>query len=49
MNDAQAPRLEHVATVVVDVGAPQEVGDTPQGRRRVIPITGGTVQGPRLS
>lgn len=46
--DPLAPALEHVATVVVEVGAPQEVGDTPQGRRRVIPITGGTVQGPRL-
>lgn len=47
--DPLAPQLEHVATVVVDVAAPQEVGDTPQGRRRVIPITGGTVQGPRLN
>lgn len=48
LTDPMAPRLEHVATVVVDVGAPQEVGDTPQGRRRVIPITGGIVDGPRL-
>lgn len=46
--DALAPRLEHVTTVIVEVGPPQEVGDTPQGRRRVIPITGGTVDGPRL-
>lgn len=49
MTDPLAPRLEHIATVVVEVGAPQEVGDTPQGRRRVIPITGGTVDGPRLA
>lgn len=48
LREPLAPRLEHVATVVVDVGAPQEVGDTPQGRRRVIPITGGSVDGPRL-
>jgi len=47
--DAQgAPRLEYVATVDVQVGAPQEIGDTPHGRRRVIPILGGTVRGPLL-
>ena len=40
-----APELEHLATIVVDVGAPQEIGHTPSGRRRVIPITGGTVTG----
>ncbi|HBL64990.1 MAG TPA: DUF3237 domain-containing protein [Achromobacter sp.] len=49
LTDPEAPRLEHVTTVIVQVGAPQEVGDTPQGRRRVIPITGGTAQGPRLT
>ncbi len=43
-----APALEHVTTVVVDVGPPLEIGDTPQGRRRVIPITGGQAQGPLL-
>jgi hypothetical protein len=40
-----APALRHVATLTVDVVAPQEVGDTPFGRRRVIPIVGGTVRG----
>ncbi|AEC19372.1 hypothetical protein PT7_0832 [Pusillimonas sp. T7-7] len=40
-----APELEHLATLIVDVGAPQEIGHTPGGRRRVIPITGGTVTG----
>lgn len=44
-----APELEHLATVVVQVDPPQEVGETPQGRRRVIPITGGTVRGARLN
>jgi hypothetical protein len=44
-----APSLEHVATLHVHVGPPQEVGDTPQGRRRIIPITGGTVTGPYLN
>ncbi len=43
------PTLEHLCTVVVDVGAPQEIGDTPSGKRRVIPILGGTVQGTHLN
>jgi hypothetical protein len=30
------------------VDSPQEIGDTPYGRRRFIPITGGTFQGPKL-
>jgi hypothetical protein len=30
------------------VDVPQEVGDTPYGRRRFIPITGGIFQGPKL-
>lgn len=43
------PELQHLATIIVDVGPPQEVGVTPGGRRRVIPILGGTVQGALLS
>ncbi|WP_459617513.1 DUF3237 domain-containing protein [Bordetella sp. 2513F-2] len=42
------PALEFVAAVVVEVGAPQEVGETPQGCRRIIPILGGVVEGPGL-
>jgi len=42
------PRLEHLATLHVQVGPPQEIGDTPQGRRRVIPILGGRVEGAQL-
>ncbi|CAP44682.1 DUF3237 domain-containing protein [Bordetella petrii] len=40
------PHLEHVSTLHVQVGAPQEIGDTPYGRRRVIPILGGQAHGP---
>lgn len=40
-----APPLTFFAHVTVQVGAPQEVGITPAGRRRVIPILGGTVRG----
>lgn len=43
-----SPILEHLCTVVVEVGAPQEIGDTPSGKRRVIPILGGTVEGAHL-
>jgi hypothetical protein len=31
------------------LAAPQELGDTPQGRRRIIAITGGRFSGERLS
>jgi hypothetical protein len=41
-------QLEYVMDIQVSVGKPLEVGRTPQGRRRIIPITGGTFEGPRL-
>jgi hypothetical protein len=44
-----SPSLEHIATISVDVGRPQEVGDTPGGARRVIPILGGIVSGPAFT
>lgn len=40
-----APRLKHFARLRVTVEKPQEVGETQRGRRRLIPITGGTVEG----
>jgi len=42
------PRLEYVFTARVDVASPQLVGATAGGERRVIPILGGVVDGPRL-
>lgn len=42
------PNLSFVATISVQVGVPIEVGQTPEGGRRIIPINGGTVNGPRL-
>lgn len=39
------PPLFHALHLEVEVGAPVEVGRTPAGLRRVIPITGGTVSG----
>jgi hypothetical protein len=43
------PTLTHVADFLVEVGAPITVGETAQGLRRVVPITGGVIQGPRLN
>jgi len=41
-------KFEHAMDIQVNVGKPLEVGLTPQGMRRIIPITGGTFEGPRL-
>jgi Protein of unknown function (DUF3237) len=39
------PTLSFFADLAVQVDKPQDVGMTPKGRRRVIPITGGTATG----
>jgi hypothetical protein len=43
------PTLEHLCDLAVTIAAPVEVGHTPAGLRRMIPITGGTVTGPRVN
>ncbi|MGN6405985.1 DUF3237 domain-containing protein [Sinomonas sp.] len=43
------PALGYVGTLSVLIAAPIDVGPTPEGHRRIIPITGGTVTGPRLT
>lgn len=43
------PAMDFVATIQVDVGATIDIGATAQGLRRVAPIRGGRVSGPRLS
>jgi uncharacterized protein DUF3237 len=43
------PTLAHVADFLVEVGPPIEIGETGRGLRRVVPITGGTIQGERLN
>ncbi|MGJ0118085.1 DUF3237 domain-containing protein [Williamsia sp. MIQD14] len=48
MTPPSAPPLEFVAHLSIDVGAPIDLGDLPDGHRRVVPILGGTVGGPRL-
>jgi len=41
--------LSHVFTAHVSIGAPLELGAVATGRRRIIPILGGSVSGPRLN
>ena len=41
--------LQPLFRAEITLGAPQELGDAPHGRRRIIPITGGRVSGERLS
>jgi hypothetical protein len=42
------PHLELLARVHADLGEPLELGQTPWGRRRVIPVAGGEFHGPLL-
>ena len=42
-------RLQPLLNAEITLAAPQELGDTPQGRRRIINITGGSFRGERLS
>ncbi len=39
----------HLCDIDVTLGPPIELGEGPRGRRRIIPIIGGTVTGERLS
>jgi hypothetical protein len=41
--------LQPLVRIEVALAAPQELGDTPLGRRRIIGITGGKFSGERLS
>ena len=44
MTIPEPPPLHFFATLCVEVAAPHDVGATPRGRRRLIPITGGQEQ-----
>ena len=43
------PRLTPVYHLEATVGEPLELGDTAQGHRRIVPLTGGTFTGPEIS
>lgn len=45
MTPLAPPHLRWFADLSVRVGTPHEIGTTPAGNRRVIPIVGGEVQG----
>lgn len=40
--------LEHLFTVRFEVTAPQSLGKTPYGERRIVQVTGGSFEGPKL-
>jgi len=43
------PELRHVCDIEVEVGPIRDLGSTPHGARRIVPILGGRVTGPRLA
>jgi hypothetical protein len=43
------PRLTKVYRLEATLGPPLDFGDTPQGHRRIVPLTGGAFTGPELS
>ena len=43
------PRLTAVYRLEATLGHPLDLGDTPQGHRRIVPLTGGTFRGPEIS
>jgi muconolactone delta-isomerase len=43
------PRLTPVYKLEATLGAPLDLGDTVHGRRRIVPLTGGTVTGSEIS
>jgi hypothetical protein len=46
--DPVIPRLDLLCRATVELGAPLLIGPMPLGERRIIPITGGRVEGERL-
>jgi hypothetical protein len=43
------PRLTLVYRLEATIAQPLDVGETAQGHRRIVPLTGGTFTGPRLN
>ena len=43
------PSLKRVYRLEATLGDPLDLGDLAQGRRRIVPLTGGTFAGPELS
>ncbi len=49
MTKLNAPQLEHFCDLKVELGDPIELGEGNAGKRRIIPIIGGTADGPFIS
>ena len=47
--EAPQPCLEHVCDLAVELDPVREMGSGRAGRRRIIPIIGGTVSGPQIN
>ena len=47
-NPLPEPRLTKVYRLEATLGDPQDLGETPSGHRRIVPLTGGTFRGPEL-
>jgi hypothetical protein len=47
-NNPEAPNLEFVCELKVQLKPAIVVGETPHGMRRIIPITGGSFEGPKM-
>jgi Protein of unknown function (DUF3237) len=43
------PRLRKVYRLEATLGTPLDVGDTAQGHRRIVPLTGGAFTGPEIN
>lgn len=48
-SEPAAPELQYFGQLNIEVATPVEVGRTHAGQRRVIPITGGTLNGPDVA
>jgi hypothetical protein len=48
MDRLPEPRLTRVYRLEATLGQPLDLGERPQGHRRIVPLTGGTFNGPEL-
>lgn len=42
------PQLEFLFEVSIEIASPYAIGENPHGNRQIIPVTGGSFEGPRL-
>jgi hypothetical protein len=49
MSALPSPKLRHVYRLDAELGPPADLGDTPQGHRRIVALTGGRAEGANFS